>query len=287
MVVEVQCWTGLDLGGYIMKRSKRESRTISQIPSSLSVRLNAYAAAAGAAGVGLLALASPADAEVVYTPVHVVFDGARTEYAMDINNDGQTDFYLLLLNSLGGGNLQAGVERVMDGIEIEKGQNAFPLALSANAVIGQGKAFYGCVGSCGYIFLAFDSKHESFGNWLNASNRYLGLKFEAGGERYFGWARMSVRVNKQNHEITAVLTGYAYENIPDHGIRAGQTSGTFDDPQFDGAESESGYSGQPGRQASSGESTELQTAESSLAKVPPAALGMLALGAQGLPAWRR
>jgi hypothetical protein len=114
--------------GIHMKRSTRDSKTILQISSSLSARLNAYALAAGAAGMGLLALAPPADAEVVYTPVHVVFDGSRTTYSIDVNNDGQPDFYLLLLNSAFCVCLQAGVARVFDGIEIKQGQHAFPLA---------------------------------------------------------------------------------------------------------------------------------------------------------------
>jgi hypothetical protein len=275
--------------GIHMKRSTRDSKTILQISSSLSARLNAYALAAGAAGMGLLALAPPADAEVVYTPVHVVFDGSRTTYSIDVNNDGQPDFYLLLLNSAFCVCLQAGVARVFDGIEIKQGQHAFPLALSANAAIGPGEAFYGCVGSCGYVYLAFDSKHGYFkGNWINVSNRYLGLKFVVDGEQYYGWARMSVHLNKANHEITAVLTGYAYENIPNHGIPAGQTSGTFADRQF---ESESDSDSKPWaqlvRQASFEKSSESQTREAGSPGTSSVTLGVLALGAQGLPAWLR
>jgi len=49
---------------------KRPARVPSQLSESLHHRLNMYAIAAGAAGVGALALAQPAEAKIVYTPSH-------------------------------------------------------------------------------------------------------------------------------------------------------------------------------------------------------------------------
>lgn len=57
----------------------------------LDRRLAAYVSAAGAAGVGALALAIPAKAQIVYTPAHVNFGAYSTTY-IDINNDGTNDF---------------------------------------------------------------------------------------------------------------------------------------------------------------------------------------------------
>jgi hypothetical protein len=42
------------------------------LSESLCARLNVYAAAAGAACVGMLTAAAPVSGQVVYTPVHVV-----------------------------------------------------------------------------------------------------------------------------------------------------------------------------------------------------------------------
>lgn len=50
-----------------MKRSSRPGAT-AELSDSLHHRLNSYALAASAAGVGVLAVAQPADAKIVYTP---------------------------------------------------------------------------------------------------------------------------------------------------------------------------------------------------------------------------
>jgi hypothetical protein len=50
-----------------MKRCSRPRRT-AELCKSLHQQLNAYALVASAAGVGVLALAQPAKAKIVYTP---------------------------------------------------------------------------------------------------------------------------------------------------------------------------------------------------------------------------
>jgi hypothetical protein len=54
-----------------MQRSSRP-RATAELSRSLHQQLNTYALAAGAAGVGLLALAPPAEAKIIYTPAHRV-----------------------------------------------------------------------------------------------------------------------------------------------------------------------------------------------------------------------
>ncbi len=94
----------------------------------------------------------------------------------------------------------------------------------------------------------------------NAKNRYLGVRFRINGRTHYGWARLNVAVNIDN-EITATLTGYAYETIPNKPIGAGVTKG----PDAD------------------------QPAPASLQPVSPKppSLGALALGAPALSIWRR
>jgi hypothetical protein len=43
------------------------------------------------------------------------------------------------------------------------------------------------------------------------------------GKSHYGWARMSVEIKGTN--LTATLTGYAYETIPNKPIIAGKTHG--------------------------------------------------------------
>ena len=84
------------LCGGIMKRT---SRTPCKLSDLLHHRLNAYALAASAAGVSLLALADPAQAKIVYTPAGVTFGGTPCgsgsdvgNYSLDLNHDGIADF---------------------------------------------------------------------------------------------------------------------------------------------------------------------------------------------------
>jgi hypothetical protein len=57
---------------------------------SVHHRLNAYCLAATAAGVGLLALAVPAGARIVYTPANMKIPPGSVP--LDLNHDGVVDF---------------------------------------------------------------------------------------------------------------------------------------------------------------------------------------------------
>jgi len=72
-----------------MKRSLQRSRT-EHLAESVHHKLNAYALTAGAAGVGMLAGAQPAEGRIVYTPAHVAVQGVG--YNLDLNHDGVPDF---------------------------------------------------------------------------------------------------------------------------------------------------------------------------------------------------
>ena len=72
-----------------MKHSSGPRKTASNLSESVHQRLNMYALAASAAGVGVLALAQPAEAKIIYTPAHKSI-GAKT--FLDLNHDGVHDF---------------------------------------------------------------------------------------------------------------------------------------------------------------------------------------------------
>src|SRR5690349_14033845 len=67
------------------------ARPASVLSQHLHRRLEAYALAASAAGVGLLPLAPPAEAKIIYTPAHAKV----SLLPVDLNHDGIVDFYLL------------------------------------------------------------------------------------------------------------------------------------------------------------------------------------------------
>jgi hypothetical protein len=102
------------------------------------------------------------------------------------------------------------------------------------------------------------------GYWAFVKDRYLGIRFKIDGETHYGWARLSMKVHPVGKGITALLTGYAYETQADKPIRAGDTG------QKDSEEGQSSKMVLPAQQE---------------ANQPPT-LGALAVGANGLPAWR-
>jgi len=174
-----------------MKRPSLLPETPSKLPDSVHHQLNMYALAASAAGVGMLSSARAAEAKVVYTPAHhVILRGSHL--ALDLNHDGITDFYI---------NHRSGCST--DGI-------------------GSTKPFMGF--AMYYRFRAQSTNGVCSGSWADVKNRYLGLRFIIKGETHFGWARLNVACNLGSKKI-GLLTGYAYETVPNKPIIAGRTKG--------------------------------------------------------------
>jgi hypothetical protein len=211
-----------------------------------------YALAASAAGVSVLALAQPSEAKIVYTTVHVIIGhGGVSDYKLDLNHDGVTDIsfstarnactsgcFVYLFADLPTGNEVRAEKFESGGYSVS--------ALRRGARIGNA-GLVACAGAC---LMAFDGSgiYHPRGEWLNVKNRYVGLKLEIRGKAHFGWARLSVAI--QPSQVTATLTGYAYETIPNKPIIAGKTKGP------------------------------------DVTTVSPASLGHLAAGASAIPSWR-
>jgi hypothetical protein len=212
-----------------------------------------YALAASAAGVGMLAL-QPAEAKIVYTPVHLVISTGQS-YKLDLNHDRVSDFSIENTSSCGdwcGVNL---VARAVAGNAV-LGNHYEAYALTRGADIGPKYAF------SGLVMAHYTNGFGSYsGQWRNVSNRYLGLKFRIKGKAHFGWARLNVSVHKLS--IIATLTGYAYETIPNKPIIAGKTKGPDDI------------------------SVKEPNASVTMPTSKPASLGMLALGSPALSIWGR
>jgi hypothetical protein len=225
------------------------SREITEINPSLDKNLVAYMLAAGAAGVSLLA-AQPAEAEIVYTPAHTVI-GPRSSIELDLNHDGVNDFLVSRWLYGNGSHLTIDQQATANGI---LAQGA---ALPAGVRIGPKGAFVGYASMASDVTISGESFSD--GPWKDATNRYLGLKFSVDGETHYGWARLTVTAKGS---ITATLTGYAYETVPNKPILAGEKSGPVAAGTVDPKELLA-----PANQ--------------------PATLGMLARGADNLEVWRR
>ncbi len=195
---------------------KRTSRNPSTLSESLQRHLNAYALAASAAGVGMLALAQPAEAKIVYTKTHKIINWKHRIFNLDLNHDRMADFRFKFHSGL---NLSwsVGIHPASSGTmnQVWGSGRLSAAALHAGVVVGSDGRFrpsYYIMFGCGSTVCG--------GNWLNVRDRYLGLKFLINGMYHYGWARLSTY-----RYVTAMLTGYAYETIPGKAIIAGKTKG--------------------------------------------------------------
>jgi hypothetical protein len=240
-------------------------RKTANLSESIHQQLTMYALAASAAGVGALGLGQTAQAKIVYTPanVNIVPNGGLVH--LDLNHDGSPDFGLS--NKLRTTSASAATLKVV--------QEA-----SANEIWGKGRPCYtgfSCaaalpkgrkVGPRGLfqqdpksgLFMVALPHEGTWGPWLNVKQAYLGLKFVINGTTHFGWARLKLSVERTSKTIKATLTGYAYETIPNKAIITGATKGPDDSEP---------------------------TASLNPPTPEPATLGALAMGAPGLPIWRR
>jgi hypothetical protein len=246
-----------------MKQSVRPRET-ANLSDSILRQLNLYALAASAAGVGVLALPQSAEAKIVYTKNHVVI-GTNHIYDLDLNHDGIADFKIdnhsfftdTIVASLSAVPAQA--NNAVVGAQTHVGFPYSAYALTPGATVGPKQPFSGG-------WMAWSDGANRGGRWVNVRGRYLGLKFRIKGKIHYGWARLNVTVG--GSKITATLTGYAYETIPNKPIIAGSTKGP---DEWDAGGFESGAS-----------------LTNPIPDTPqPASLGTLALGAQGVPPRRR
>jgi hypothetical protein len=239
-----------------VKRSSRP-RATAKLSESVHRQLSSYVLAAGAAGVGVLALARAAEAKIVYTPAHVTVP-PQGGYCFDLNHDGTLDACLYRFNHSGLTTLRAEGSLTNDDVagHVSSRGRGSALAILPGAKVGPARSF-------GPAFLmALGASNGTsrnsywFGPWANGGkgvkNRYLGIRFKIGGRFHYGWARLNVVIDnpKLNQINRVLLTGYAYETILGKAIVAGKTKGP------------------------------------DVTTVDPASLGHLAAGASAIPAWR-
>jgi hypothetical protein len=239
--------------------SQKANKRFATVNPKLEKQLSAYAAAVGASAVAVLAAAPPASAEIVYTPANVELGNS---YAIDLNGDGISDFTLIRCECAGSHTQFVLLDFDVPGNAVRPpvGADRGAAALPVGAMIGNGQAFTTATsyGGAEMVFgFAYGSISHQGGPWVNATNRYLGLKFMVDGKVHYGWARLTIgSFDFAHRDVT--LTGYAYETVPGRMLHAGQKS-----------------------------ETDAETASSATdAPAQPTTLALLALGADGLSASR-
>jgi hypothetical protein len=262
-----------------MKHRPRASKTPCIFSQSLQRRLNMYALAASAAGVSLLTLAQPSEAKVIHKKAHQVI-GTNGTYNLDLNHDGIVDFIIHEWGSVPLSDSLLTKEALGNSVQGRgNGGSEFESALRPGAWIGPSQGFIQGWSNGERMVLVnhntYTGKTYVSGPWVNVKNRYLGLRFQIHGKTHYGWARLSVRVGGVGPVITAKLTGYAYETVPDRRLRAGSTESETNSVALP-------ISANPAR-----------SVPATLVAVPAsdalgiASLALLALGAAGIAVWRR
>ncbi len=205
-----------------------KQRPVAKLHDSLEHRLAMYAMAASAAGVGLLATAQSAAAKVVYTKVHQAIP-ANVAVPLDLNRDGVADFSLFLRqttyrNSLdvlaNQSNQVAGYCGVLSSSYCGASALLPAVRVGPNRRFGPYKLMV-AGGGCSRTSSSSRSYCRSFGPWGNVRKRYLGFEFFVKGKIHYGWARLNVDIDK----VAPVLTGYAYETVPNKSLVTGKTRG--------------------------------------------------------------
>jgi len=234
------------------------SRAILRLSPELEKRLSAYTSAALAASVSLMAIAKSAEAKIVYTPADVPIPVNGGPVLVDLNHDGVTDFIFsnlfhapssdgfpsfgtLLVSASGNMRNQVWgrgrasshgrarfVSALHAGFSVGANKSHFqksPTALMARLIV-EYRPLARQASTCSNWSAGCSSSTQ--GQWMYTKHRYLGLKFTIKGEIHYGWARVEVKrtaVHMYSNSITAKLTGYAYETVPNKPIIAGKTHG--------------------------------------------------------------
>lgn len=127
---------------------------------------------------------------------------------MDLNKDSIVDFLYTF-------NLMAEFSVTSQGANQAGGP------LSDGAVIDQSLSDYWQGGSQTMVqwIRLLDDNTVSSGPWAGIENGYMGLEFEADGQTYYGWARITADYD----DIYVVIHEWAYESTPGISIAAGAT----------------------------------------------------------------
>jgi hypothetical protein len=210
-----------------MSRLSSRARMMSRLSPPLEKRLNLYSLAASATGLGVLTLAQPAEARIVYTPADVKITQNGGLISFDLNHDGIPDFGLS--NIYTHTSFQAaGFLKV---VQAQSANEVWDITskgvlcaadLPKNTRVGaRGDFQKDPTSGLAMAFSNFEGTY--FGPWRNVKQAYLGLKFVIKGKTHFGWAR--VKGNFNTFPYTATLTGYAYETIRNKPILTGKIKG--------------------------------------------------------------
>jgi hypothetical protein len=192
---------------------------------SLQTKLKAYSAVAGS-----LAAAS-AGAQVIYTDVNPDFVCHDTDiYVLDLNNDVVPDFVFVTYDTTMG-SYSIGVAMALpygpgNAIVGSLYYGVYPMPYSLNtgdSIKANSATWHNDTvnGGTQYLGVLYNPGNNVYGNWVGVNDKYVGLRINVAGQFHYGWARLSVSPTSD----TIIIKDYAYQELPNVGITAGQIVG--------------------------------------------------------------
>jgi hypothetical protein len=215
------------------KSAERDSiRAAVKLKGNLEKRLAAYALAAGAAGVGVLASAPQAEAQVVFTNTWIPITPGTSTTNIDLNNDGVVDFVLSATNTFRTWSSGEAWRYVVRVVPQAPGNSVWGAVPSASALAsgvsvgskGQFRAGQSFMASAGRGIARSQTLSGSGGPWRQATNLFLGVKFVIQGETHYGWVRVDMDATRRG--VYGAISGYAYQSTANAPIKTGQKSGS-------------------------------------------------------------
>ncbi len=193
----------------------------------LEKQLIAYSLAAGTALLGTSSLKAAIQYTNLGEGINLYTDGAVFDIDFD-TADGMTNFAVFFgtysnrvnvdfrsdnASWRGGNGWSQGDTLVAGAVAFDFGQTINGGAQWGHEATHEMTSTYGN--------MAFNTAKGDGGSFINTTEKYLGVRFNIGANRHYGW--IQVDVGGVSMPTNAVIKGYAYNDVADGSITAGQT----------------------------------------------------------------
>ena len=169
---------------------------------------------------------SVANAQIVYTDIIpdttflcLLTNSSIKTYHLDLNNDGTNDFNIISVSNY------AHLKYLRVAIIPQEGNSYITNSINTakkifvNDTIGLAQVWNDTTTQNLRAYTYVNTHYV--GEWINETNKYLGLELIVAGQVYFGWARLDVNVDSLFSTFT--IKDYAYNSTPNQFILAGDT----------------------------------------------------------------
>jgi hypothetical protein len=180
--------------------------------------------------VTAMMFSASANAQIVYTDVNpdVTINTNGGVYALDLNNDGITDFNITFATAIFGGQTNKYIMITPLGANKVGTDYVYPSALPLNTLIDDSSFTWLSTAQPLISRIWFQNPQtgawlwQHRGNWNGVSDKYVPLQLDLSSQKFYGWARLDAAIDTASFTVK----DYAYNSILNQPILAGQTVAT-------------------------------------------------------------